>query len=326
MMRGILGWMIAGTALVFSGSVLGESYPSRPVTLIVPYAAGGGVDAVARVIAESLSERLGQRFVIENVTGAGGVIGTQRAARAQPDGYTLLFAVENTMAVAKLVQRTVVQYDSQKDFQPISLIGTAPLVLAGKKELPANNISELMKLLRANPGKYSYASSGVGTSLQVLGEMINVEGKVHMVHVPYRAAPQIVADLVSNQIDLAVLPLNLALPPYRDGSVKIFGTSERARSSLAPDLPSLADNPELKAVNMTVWYGLFAPAKVDPAIVERIYDALAVTLRDPEMRAKLAEVHLVKAVGSTPSELAVFLGQEIERYSAIVKAANIKAE
>jgi tripartite-type tricarboxylate transporter receptor subunit TctC len=188
MMRRILGWIVAWTALAFSGSVLGESYPSRPVTLIVPYAAGGGVDAVARVITESLSERLGQRFVIENVTGAGGVIGTQRAARAQPDGYTLLFAVENTMAVAKLVQPTVVQYDSQKDFQPISLIGTAPLVLAGKKDLPANNIAELMTLLKANPGKYSFASSGVGTSLHVLGEMINVEGKVKMVHVPYRAA------------------------------------------------------------------------------------------------------------------------------------------
>ncbi|MEA3068615.1 MAG: hypothetical protein QOD29_61 [Alphaproteobacteria bacterium] len=325
-MRGILGWIVAGTALAFSGSVLGESYPSRPVTLIVPYAAGGGVDAVARVIAESLSERLGQRFVIENVTGAGGVIGTQRAARAQADGYTLLFAVENTMAVAKLVQPTVVQYDSQKDFQPISLIGTAPLVLAGKKDLPANNIAELMTLLKANPGKYSFASSGVGTSLHVLGEMINVEGKVKMVHVPYRAAPQIVTDLISNQIDLAILPLNLALPSYRNGSVKIFGTSERTRSPLAPDLPSLAEHPDLKGVNMTVWYGLFAPAGIDSAIVARISGVLATVLRDATMRAKLADVHMINAVGSTPAELAAFLAQEIETYSAIVKAANIKAE
>ena len=326
MMRGIVGWVVAGTALAFSGSVLGESYPSRPVTLIVPYAAGGGVDAVARVIAESLSERLGQRFLIENVTGAGGVIGTQRAARAQPDGYTLLFAVENTMAVAKLVQPTVVQYDSQKDFQPISLIGTAPLVLAGKKDLPANNIAELMTLLKANPGRYSFASSGVGTSLHVLGEMINVEGKVKMVHVPYRAAPQIVTDLISNQIDLAILPLNLALPSYRNGSVKIFGTSERTRSPLASDLPSLAEHPDLKGVNMTVWYGLFAPAGIDSAIVARISGVLATVLRDATMRAELADVHMINAVGSTPAELAAFLAQEIETYSAIVKAANIKAE
>jgi tripartite-type tricarboxylate transporter receptor subunit TctC len=199
-------------------------------------------------------------------------------------------------------------------------------VLVGKKELPANNISELMALMRANPGKYSFASSGVGTSLHVLGEMINVEGKVKMVHVPYRAAPQIVTDLISNQIDLAILPLNLALPSYRNGSVKIFGTSERTRSELAPELPSLADHPDLKGVNMTVWYGLFAPAKTDPAIVDRISQMQATILSDPAMRAKLAEVHLVKAVGSTPSELAAFLGQEIETYSAIVKAANIKAE
>ena len=147
-------------------------------------------------------------------------------------------------------------------------------MLAGKKNLPAENISELMSLLRANPGKYSYASSGVGTSLQVLGEMINVEGKVHMVHVPYRSAPQIVADLVSNQIDLAVLPLNLALPPYREGSARIFGTSERERSPLAPDLPSLAGNPDLKAVNMTVCTGCSRP----PGPIRRLSSGFTTTL------------------------------------------------
>jgi tripartite-type tricarboxylate transporter receptor subunit TctC len=325
-MRKYLAWLVVLGMFAYSGSGFAQNYPSRLITLIVPYAAGGGVDVVARIIGETLGSRLGQRIIIENVTGAGGVIGTQRAARAQPDGYTLLFAVENTMAVAKLVQPSVVEYDSQKDFQPISLIGTAPLVLVGKNELPAKNISELMTMLRANFGKYSFASSGVGTSLHVLGEMINVEGKVKMVHVPYRAAPQIVTDLISNQIDLAILPLNLALPSYRNGSIKIFGTSERTRSPLAPDLPSLADHPDLKGVSMTVWYGLFAPAKIDPAITHRISQDLATILHNPAMRAKLAEVYLINSVGSTPAELATFLNQEIGTYSAIVKAANIKAE
>jgi tripartite-type tricarboxylate transporter receptor subunit TctC len=325
-MRKYLAWLVVLGMFAYSGSGFAQNYPSRLITLIVPYAAGGGVDVVARIIGETLGSRLGQRIIIENVTGAGGVIGTQRAARAQPDGYTLLFAVENTMAVAKLVQPSVVEYDSQKDFQPISLIGTAPLVLVGKNELPAKNISELMTMLRANFGKYSFASSGVGTSLHVLGEMINVEGKVKMVHVPYRAAPQIVTDLISNQIDLAILPLNLALPSYRNGSIKIFGTSERTRSPLAPDLPSLADHPDLKGVSMTVWYGLFAPAKIDPAITDRISQELVTILHNPAMRAKLAEVYLINAVGSTPAQLATFLNQEIGTYSAVVKAANIKAE
>jgi tripartite-type tricarboxylate transporter receptor subunit TctC len=325
-MRKYLAWLVVLGMFAYPGSGFAQNYPSRLITLIVPYAAGGGVDVVARIIGETLGSRLGQRIIIENVTGAGGVIGTQRAARAQPDGYTLLFAVENTMAVAKLVQPSVVEYDSQKDFQPISLIGTAPLVLVGKNELPAKNISELMTMLRANFGKYSFASSGVGTSLHVLGEMINVEGKVKMVHVPYRAAPQIVTDLISNQIDLAILPLNLALPSYRNGSIKIFGTSERTRSPLAPDLPSLADHPDLKGVSMTVWYGLFAPAKIDPAITDRISQDLVTILHNPAMRAKLAEVYLINAVGSTPAQLATFLNQEIGTYSAVVKAANIKAE
>ena len=324
-MRRLAGWMIMIAALTVAGASFAQNYPSRIITLIVPYAAGGGVDVVARVLGEQLGERLGQKVIIENVTGAGGVIGTQRGARAAPDGYTLLFSVENTMAVAKLVQPTVVQYDSQKDFAPISLIGTAPLVLVGKKDLPANNIAELMTLLRANPGKYSYASSGVGTSLQVLGEMINVEGKVQMVHVPYRVGSQIVTDLMGNQIDLAVLPLVMALPSYRNGNIKIFGITEPERSSLAPDLPSLAEQPELKNVSMTVWYGLFAPAKVDPAITDRIYHALAAALREPELQAKLADVNL-RVVGSSPAEFAKFLADEITKFAAVVKAANIKAE
>jgi tripartite-type tricarboxylate transporter receptor subunit TctC len=325
-MQKVLCWATAFASLAGAApAVAQQPYPSRPITLIVPYAAGGSVDVVARVVANALGQKLNQNVIVENVAGAGGVTGTQRAARAEPDGYTLLFSVESTMAIAKLVQPHVVQYDSQKDFAPISLIGTSPLVLVGKKDLPASTTAELMTLLRANPGKYSYASSGVGTSLQVAGEMINIEGKVQMVHVPYRVGSQIVTDLMGNQIDLAVLPLVMALQSYRNGNIKIFGITEPERSSLAPDLPSLAEQPELKNVSMTVWYGLFAPAKVDPAIIERIYQALVAGLRQPELQAKLAEVNL-RAVGSSPAEFAKFLADEITKFAAVVKAANIKAE
>ena len=236
--------------------------------------------------------------MIENVAGAGGIVGTQRAARATPDGYTLLFSVESTMAIAKLVQPSTVQYDSQKDFLPISLIGTSPLVLAGKKSIAADTTDELIKLLRANPGKFSYATSGTGTSLHVAGEMINIEGKVSMVHVPYRVGAQMVTDLMGNQIDLAMLPLVMALPNYRSGNIKVFGTTEPTRSPVAPDLPSLTEHPDLKNVNVTVWFGLFAPAKTDPAIVERLHQAVAAALQEPDVRTKLADTGL-RLVGNS---------------------------
>ena len=317
--------VLALAASVVATAAFGQAYPSRPITLIVPYAAGGSVDAVARILTPKLGERLGQSVVIENVAGAGGIVGTQRAARAAPDGYTLLFSVESTMAIAKLVQPSTVQYDSQKDFVPISLIGTSPLVLAGKKELPANTTDELLKLVRANPGKFSYATSGTGTSLHVAGEMINMEGKVSIVHVPYRVGAQMVTDLVGNQIDLALLPLVMALPNYRNGNIKVFGTTEPTRSPVAPDLPSLAEHPDLRNVNVTVWFGLFAPAKTEPAIVERLHRAVVAALQEADVRAKLAETGL-RLVGNSPTEFAVFLAREIEKFSAIVKAANIKAE
>ena len=317
--------VIALAGALVATAAFGQSYPTRPITLVVPYAAGGSVDAVARIVVPKISERLGQSVVIENVAGAGGIVGTQRAARATADGYTLLFSVESTMAIAKLVQPSTVQYDSQKDFVPISLIGTSPLVLAGKKELPANTTDELLKLVRANPGKLSYATSGTGTSLHVAGEMINMEGKVSIVHVPYRVGAQMVTDLIGNQIDLAMLPLVMALPNYRNGNIKVFGTTEPTRSPVAPDLPSLAEHPDLRNVNVTVWFGLFAPAKTEPAIVERLHRAVAAALAEADVRAKLAETGL-RLVGNSPTEFAAFLAQEIEKFSAIVKAANIKAE
>jgi tripartite-type tricarboxylate transporter receptor subunit TctC len=326
MRRLALSLFIIAVVVAAMPRAFADDYPSRPITLIVPYAAGGGVDAVARVLGDKLEGKLGQKVIILNVTGAGGLIGTQRAAEAAPDGYTLLFAVENTMAVAKLVQPGNVHYDAQKDFEPISLIGTAPLVLVGKNSLPANNTAELISLLKANPGKYSFASSGFGTSLHVLGEMINVDGKVKMVHVPYVAAPQIVTDLMGGQMDLAILPLNLALPAFKAGSLKIFGESEEKRSSLAPELPSLAEEPDLKDVDMTVWYALFAPAKTDPAISDKVSKAIAEILHVPAMQKTFAEAYLVNAIGSTPAELATFLGHEIEKFSVVVKAANIKTD
>lgn len=317
--------LFALAAIVMPANAQTPAYPSRPITLIVPYAAGGSVDAVARVVADRLGTKLGGNVVIENVAGAGGIIGTQRAARADADGYTLLFSVESTMVIAKLVSPSLVQYDTVRDFQPISMVGSSPLVLLARKDFPANNMAELMKLLKENPGKYNYASSGVGTSLHLAGEMINTEGKVKMVHVPYKVGAQIPTDLMGNQIDLAVLPPVMAMQNVKAGNIKAFGITEPEPSPLTPGVPSLADTPELKNVSVTVWYGLFAPIKTDPAIVEKLHQALASVVKEPAVIEKLTAAG-VRVVGNSPKEFSDFLAAETAKFSALVKAANIKAE
>lgn len=312
-------------AILLAGPAFAQTYPSRPITMIVPYAAGGSVDAVARIVTDQLASRLGGTIIVENVSGAGGAIGTTRAARAQPDGYTLLFSVESTMVIQKLVSPSLVPIDPLTAFQPISMIASSPLILLGRKDFPANNLAELMKLLKENPGKYNYATSGVGTSLHLAGEMINTVGKVNMVHVPYKTGAQIPTELMGNQIDLAVLPLVMAMQNVRAGNIKAFGITEPERSPLANEVPSLAEHPDLKGVAVTVWYGLFAPAKTDPAIVEKLHQAMAAVVQEPAVVQKLLASN-TRPVGNSPKEFAAFLAAEHQKFQALVKAAGIKAE
>lgn len=300
-------------------------YPTRPVTLIVPYAAGGNVDAVARWVAPELGKRLGQTVVIENVAGAGGVIGTERAARASADGYTLLLSVESAMVIAKLVSPAVVKYDGLKDFAPVTLLSSSPLVLVGRPGLNANSLDDLLKLMRKEPGKLNYATSGIGTSLHVAGEMFNQLGKVHMVHVPYKIGSQIVTDLMGNQIDLAMLPIPLTSEQVKSGRIKAFGVTEATRSPGLPDVPSLSEHPQLKGLEVTVWFGLFAPSKTDPAVIARLHKEASDLLKDEALRQKLATVGM-RPLGLPPDTFAKFLEGEQRKFSDIVRIGNIRAE
>jgi tripartite-type tricarboxylate transporter receptor subunit TctC len=301
------------------------SYPSRPVTLIVPYAAGGNVDAVARWVAPELGKRLGQQVVIENVAGAGGIIGTDRAARAPADGHTLLLSVESTIVIAKMVSPSTVKYDGLKDFAPVTLLSNAPLVLVGRPTLPAANLDELLKLMAREPGKLNYATSGIGTSLHVAGEMFNQIGGVQMNHVPYRVGAQIVTDLMGNQIDLAMLPIPLTSEQVKTGRVKAFGVTEGTRSPALPDVPSMAEHPKLKGVDVTVWFGIFAPAKTDPAIVAKLHRETAEVLKDEALRQKFGVIGM-RPLGLGPEAFARFLEAEQAKFSEIVRLRNIRAE
>lgn len=323
--RQLLGGVLAAAVSLSAWAQTATTYPARTITLIVPYAAGGSVDAVARWVAPELSKRLGHTVVIDNVAGAGGVIGTERAARAAADGHTLLLSVESAMVIAKLVSPSVVKYDGLKDFAPVSLLSSSPLVLVGRPGLPANNLDELLKLMRKEPGKLNYATSGIGTSLHVAGEMFNQLGKVQMVHVPYKIGSQIVTDLMGNQMDLAMLPLTLTSEQIKAGRIKGYGITEATRSPGLPDVPTMAEHPQLKGLEVTVWFGLFAPTKTDPAIVARLHKESLEILKDDALRQKLAAIGM-RPLGLSPEAFAKFLEGEQRKFSEIVRVGQIRAE
>ncbi|HVR52124.1 MAG TPA: tripartite tricarboxylate transporter substrate binding protein [Pseudorhodoferax sp.] len=302
------------------------AWPSQPVTLVVPYAAGGNVDAMARWVVPELSRRLGQPVVIDNVAGAGGVIGTDKVVRAKPDGYTLLLSVESTIVIARMVTPSTVRYDGLRDLVPVTLLGTQPLVLVGKTDQPARTAAELYQDMQKHPGKYSYASSGVGTSLHLGGEMLRQLGRVELVHVPYRVGTQIVTDLGGNQLDLAVLPLSMVMEQARAGRLRVFGVLDDKPSPAMPQVPALgADVPAWKDALVAVWQGVFVPRGTPPQVIARLDTALREVLAQPGLR-KSFEDSGVTPVGMGPAAFATFLKAEQQKFGTVVTRGGIKAE
>lgn len=301
------------------------AYPSRPVTVVVPFAPGGSVDAAARLTLQALSERLKQPFVVENVAGASGTIGTQRVARAAPDGYTLLFAVASPINVAPVVKPSIVRYDVFKDFAPIATVASSPFVLIGSPKLAATGTAELIAAARQAPGKLNYGTDGVGTSMHLTAEIIKLSAGVDLVHVPYKNGPQVLTELSAGLIELAVMPVSLAQPFIKDGKVRAYGVTTRQRWPSLPEVPALAETPALKAVDVDAWYGLFAPAGTDGATVQRVVEGLREALKDPGLIEKMNTAGL-KPLSVERADFAALLKREREALAAAVKAADIKPE
>lgn len=298
---------------------------ARPVSVIVPFPAGGAVDYTARMVSTRLAERIGQAVVIDNVAGAGGVVGTAKAARAAPDGYSLLVAPDSTIVIAPLVTPDAVKYDPLKDLVPIGLINVTPLILVARPGLPVNSFADLLRYARANPGKLNYASPGVGNLLHVAMEALRQQARIDIVHVPYKAAPQIVSDLIGNQIDLALVVPSTGLPHIKSGKVKALGVTVEDRIAALPDVPALSDAAELKGFHVTTSIGLFAPAGTPPAVVDRLNKELSEILGGAELR-KTFEEQAARVGKGSGAEFAEFLRRELARNGAVVKAANIKGE
>ena len=314
---------MAAACLVAATSAAIAAYPERPVTLVVPFAPGGSSDIIARSIGQPLSERLGQPVVIENLGGAGGIIGTQKVVRAKPDGYTVLLGSGSEILINKLINPKT-PYDATKDLVPLAFVGTGPMVLVAKTSLPAKTVAEVLALARAKPDSLSYASAGNGTPMHVAGELLKIRGKVSMVHVPYKGAAPALTDLVGGQIDLGVSTLSAALPHIRSGKVKAIAVTSAKRTELAPDIPSIAETPGLKGFDLGVWFGLFAPAGTPPDVTRKLQAETQAVLQDAAVRKRLAEVGITPS-GAAGDALAKFMVTETETYRKVVESAKIVA-
>lgn len=319
--------LLAATLACVAGTTLAQAsdYPSRPVTVVVPFAPGGSVDSAARLALQALSERLKQPFVVENVAGASGTIGSQRVARATPDGYTLLFAVASPINVAPVVKPSIVRYDALKDFTPVATVASSPFVLIGSPRLAAPATADVIAMARQSPGKLNYGTDGVGTSMHLTAEIIKLSAGIDVVHVPYKNGPQVLTEVSSGLIELAVMPVTLAQPFIKDGKVKAYGVTSRQRWPSLPDVPALAETPALKTVDVDSWYGLLAPAGTDAAIVSRLAGAVREALKDPGLVEKMGTAGL-KPMVIERAEFATLLKRERETLAAAVKAAGIQPE
>ncbi len=296
---------------------------AKPITLIVPYSAGGSVDFNARLVATRLGERLKQSVVIENVTGAGGAIGVAKAVNAAPDGYTLVAGPDSAIAIGKLINPAAFKFDPLKDLAPVGMLNTAPMVLVARPGLPAASYADFVKLAKAAPGKYNYATSGVGTVLQLAMELLKEKSGIYVTHVPYRGGAQIATDVIGNQVDLAMLVSTSAIPHVNGNRLKALGVTGSKRLDALPNVPAFDEMPGLKGYSMVSWTGIFAPAATPKAVVERLNQELNAVLKEPEVRAKLTEQGALPGSGSA-EELGKFVQAEYARNQKIVQAANIK--
>ncbi|MCB4788933.1 MULTISPECIES: tripartite tricarboxylate transporter substrate binding protein [unclassified Delftia] len=315
--------LACGLLIAATGSALADdaaSYPNRAITMIVGYPAGGSTDLVGRFVADGLASRLGQPVVVENLGGAGGAIGAQKAVKATPDGYTLFVGANNELAIARLINKSI-KY-SIGDFTPIGMIGSQPMVLVASQKAGVKTAAEFSALVAKNPGKFSYGSSGVGTALHLAGEMIKEQGKLHMTHIPYRGVAPLTTDLVGNNIEFGMFVLSSGLPQIRAGKVIALGTTEAKRSAITPDIPALSELPQYKNVDINVWFALMAPKGLPAPVAAKVKKALDETMASPEFRKKMEESGSV--VADPKTDAGKYINAEIAKYTKIVQFAHIE--
>jgi tripartite-type tricarboxylate transporter receptor subunit TctC len=310
-------------ALLLAFTVQAQPYPSRPIRFIVPYTPGGLGDTFARAVGQGLSERLGQPVVIDNRPGASQAIGAELTAKAQPDGYTLFMGTQSGLVLNTIAKKSL-PYDPVRDFAPISTLFTSPLYLVVHPSVPAKSVQELIAAARARPGKYTFASIGPGSSLHLAGEMFRMRAKLDIVHVPYKGSAPAITDLLSGQVDMMFEGGVSALPHVRSGKLRALATTGRKRTEAMPQLPTMAEA-GVPDFDVTVWFGLVAPAKVPRPIIEQLNREVAEILRTPALKEKFAAAG-IDITPSTPEELGRRIRDDLPYWTKIMRDAGIQPE
>jgi tripartite-type tricarboxylate transporter receptor subunit TctC len=316
----ILSRLFLAVLLLTPAAALAQTYPSRTIKIVVPLAAGGTNDIIARIVAERLTDALKTSVIVENRPGgAGGSVGADTVAKAEPDGYTLLLASTATLAINPSLYAKL-PYDPQRDFEPISVVGTSPLILVVNASLPAKNVGELITLLRAKPGGYSYASAGKGTPLHLVAELFGTQTGTQIVHVPYRGAAPAVSDLLAGHVHLMFDNLPSVLPHIQAGTLRPLLVTGSRRLPQIPDTPTVIEA-GLSGAEAVSWFALAAPKGTSPEVVRRVSDAVRALVKSPEVSARLVGLG-TEPWGSTPDEMRAHTVRETAKWAKIVKEAG----
>jgi tripartite-type tricarboxylate transporter receptor subunit TctC len=292
---------------------------------VAPFAPGGGNDLMARTLANEFNREMGERFIVDNRTGGNGNIGTDIVARATPDGYTLVVTTNATIVINPQIFTKVVKYDPVKDFAPISLVASQPLVLVVHPSMPVKSVPELIALARAKPGSLNFASSGSGGSAHLAGEMLKSMANINMTYVPYKgSAPALVA-LLGGEINFMFTAILTATPLVDQNRLRAIAVSTRKRNPAVPDLPAVAEFPGLEEFESDLWYGLLAPAGTSPAIIDKLYKATQKALMNPDVKKRIEPSGTV-LVGSSPKEFAQTIRNDLKRWGKVITTAKVTAE
>jgi tripartite-type tricarboxylate transporter receptor subunit TctC len=304
---------------VLSGDSRAQTWPTGPVRIVVPFAAGGAIDTVARLIGQKLSEQLKQPVVIENRPGAGGNVGTDAVAKSAPDGYTLLLTT-NGHAISPSLYRKL-PYDPVRDFAPVTQLHASTLVLVAGKKLPAQSLAEMITLAKAKPGSLSYGSTGVGNPLHLTMEMLKLQAGIDVVGIPYRGDAPLLTALTAGEIDMAVSPLPTTRPHIEAGNLRALGVTGAKRNPAMPNLATIAEQ-GLTGFDSSSWHGFFVPAQTPREIVQRLYEESRKVLDTPDVRERLAKMG-IEPVGTMPDAFAALLKKDIEKFAEVVRKAQI---